>query len=122
LMVIAVVTTCLTASAADYVTTTTSDGRVVTATAVNDNIIRVTNTAKGEAAVAPKTTITPANVSKSVSISETDSRYVMLTTGAGVTATLDRKTGQLTSTAVPTALSLIAASARARQTASSVCN
>jgi alpha-glucosidase (family GH31 glycosyl hydrolase) len=96
LTVIAVVATCLTASAADYVTTTTADGRVVTATAVNDNIIRVTNTAKSEAAVAPKTTITPANASKSVSISETDSRYVMLTTGAGVTATLDRKTGQLT--------------------------
>jgi alpha-glucosidase (family GH31 glycosyl hydrolase) len=95
-MVITSVTTCFAASAADFVTTTTTEGRVITATAVNDNIIRVTNTAKGEKVLAPKTTVTPADKGGSISTSQTDSRYAMLSTGAGLTATLDLKTGQLT--------------------------
>jgi alpha-glucosidase (family GH31 glycosyl hydrolase) len=87
---------CFSANLVDYITTETPEGRVITATAVNDNIIRVTNRDKNEAAIGPKTTVKPAITAQSVSVSTTGGRYSILTTGTGVTVTLDQKTGQLT--------------------------
>lgn len=73
---------------------TTPEGREITVTAVTDNILRIDNRAKAEApAPASRTLITPAATPRAT-VSDTPSGRT-LATSTGLTATLDKATGEL---------------------------
>lgn len=77
--------------------TTTPDGRIVTVTAINDNILRVTNNGLGQTPLPSRATVlTESAVPDIVTVGQ----YVTtLSTPAGITATVDDRTGSLTITA-----------------------
>lgn len=73
---------------------TTPEGREITVTAVTDNILRIDNRAKAEApAPASRTLLTPAATPRAT-VSDTPSGRT-LATSTGLTATLDKATGEL---------------------------
>ena len=73
---------------------TTPEGREITVTAVTDNILRIDNRAKSEApAPASRTLLTPAATPRAT-VSDTPSGRT-LATSTGLTATLDKATGEL---------------------------
>ncbi|MDE6333452.1 MAG: hypothetical protein K2L77_02275, partial [Muribaculaceae bacterium] len=78
-------------------TTTTPDGRTVTVTAINDNILRVTNNGLAQTPLPSRATVLGESASPDV---VAVGRFVTtLSTPAGVTATVDDRTGALTITA-----------------------
>jgi len=77
--------------------TTTADGRIVTVTAINDNILRVTNCGPGQRPLPSRATVLAPTATPE--ISATGSYVTTLSTPAGVTATVDDRTGVLTITA-----------------------
>lgn len=89
-------TAAITASAASpSLSATSADGRDVTVTAITDNIIRVSNNAKGVASPASKT-LTFGNVASPNTQTLDTPLAKTLTTASGVTATLNAATGGVT--------------------------
>lgn len=85
--------------AQNSIATTTSTGRTVTVTAINENILRVTNTALGEQPLPSRATVLP-EASSSVARTAMLGQYVStLTTASGLTASIDDRTGSLVITA-----------------------
>ena len=85
---------------AESITTTTPDGRAVTVTAINENVLRVTNMAPGEQPL-PSRAIVPQTYGYKPAIMSPGQFTTTLTTGSGVTAIVDDRTGALTITAGP---------------------
>lgn len=76
------------------ISTTTSNGRVVTLTAMSDDIIRVTNAGSGETVPASASAVLkPGVFNGKVSVS---GDIQVMTTPSGLVATLDNKTGAVT--------------------------
>ncbi|MCM1518765.1 MAG: DUF5110 domain-containing protein [Pseudoflavonifractor sp.] len=81
-------------AAPGVITTTTGNGRVVTLTAMSDDIIRVTNASVGETVPASASAVLkPGVFNGSVS---TSGNVQVMTTPTGLVATLDNKTGAVT--------------------------
>ncbi|MDO4320092.1 MAG: glycoside hydrolase family 31 protein [Bacteroidales bacterium] len=84
----------------ESITTTTADGRTVTVTAINPNILKVTNMAPGEQPLPSRATVLT-NEGYRPDIVSVGHFTTTLTTSAGVTAIVDDRTGALTITAGP---------------------
>ena len=83
----------LSAANTTNVKVTTPEGRTVTVTAVTDNIVKVTNLAKGESAPS-----TPTSVIKDSNVKATTSELngiTTLTTPGGIVARVNGKTGEV---------------------------
>lgn len=76
--------------------TTTANGREVTITVINDNIIKVSNTPEGVEAPKSRATVLEAADFNGKSLTVGD--LTNITTAAGITATLNNKTGEVTIT------------------------
>ena len=81
--------------ARNSIATTTSSGRTVTVEAINENILRVTNNALGEQPLPSRATVLPAASTTVAQTSVLGSYVSTLTTAAGVTASIDDRTGSL---------------------------
>lgn len=82
--------------AKNAIATTTPDGRTVTVTAINDNILRVTNTALGEQPMPSRGVILTEGRATPPDIVSVGQYVTTLTTPSGITATVDDRTGALT--------------------------
>ncbi len=87
--------------AKNAVATSTTDGRTVTVTAINDNILRVTNAALGEQPLPSRGVVLSENNSTTPDIATVGKHVTTLSTAAGITATIDDRTGSLTISAGP---------------------
>lgn len=85
---------------AETIATTTPDGRAVTVTAINPNVLKVTNMAPGEQPLPSRATVLE-NSGYKPEIMSPGQFTTTLTTSAGVTAIVDDRTGALTITAGP---------------------
>ncbi len=93
--ILAVSTAVAAAAAPASLTTSTPDGRIVTVTAVTDNILHVTNIAPGEKPLPSRATVDiPATAD--ATIGQAGPYVTTLTTPAGVTAMVDSRTGAVT--------------------------
>lgn len=84
----------------ESISTTTPDGRSVTVTAINENILKVTNMAPGEQPLPSRATVLTQSGYRP-EIMSPGQFTTTLTTSAGVTAIVDDRTGALTITAGP---------------------
>ncbi len=83
------------------IATTTPDGNTVTVTAVSPNILRITNAAIGKQSLPSRATVL-SDAKTKVAETVMNGQYVSsLSTGAGITATLNDRTGVLTISAGP---------------------
>lgn len=81
------------AMAADEISATTPAGRTVTVTAINEHVVKVSNTAPGETVPASRATVlSPAD---GVATVRTSGNNKELVTAGGVTASLDTRSGVL---------------------------
>ena len=87
--------------AKDAIATSTPDGRTVTVTAINDNILRVTNTALGEQPLPSRGVVLTEGSATAPDIVSVGKFVTTLSTATGVTASVDDRTGSLTITAGP---------------------
>ena len=79
----------------NMVAASTVSGRSVTVTAITDNIIRVTNTGLGEQPL-PSRAVVLDDAASTIAMTSTVGKFLStLTTTAGVTATIDDRTGEL---------------------------
>jgi len=85
--------------AKDAVATTTPDGRTVTVTVINDNILRVTNTALGEHPLPSRAVVLEEGHASAPDIVNVGKYVTTLSTAGGITATVDDRTGSLIITA-----------------------
>ena len=83
------------------IATGTTDGRYVTVTAINENIMRVTNTNLGEQPYTSDAIVLEENSDRKPVIVNIGSDMSLLRTESGITATLDNNTGVLTISAGP---------------------
>lgn len=77
------------------IATGTPAGRYVTVTALNPNIVRVTNTNLGEKPLATQAIVLKEDFSDNPTIAKVGDNLTIMTTSAGVTATIDNSTGSL---------------------------
>ena len=77
----------------------TPEGRYVTVTAVNENILRVTNTLLGQQPTESRAIILEEDLTNRPNIVNAGPNLTVMTTAAGVTATINNSTGAVTITA-----------------------
>ena len=82
--------------AAESITATTAQGRRVTVTVVNRNILKITNIAPGEQPMASRAVVIQADKAGEAVVARAGEFTTTLSTPAGVTAILDNRTGFLT--------------------------
>lgn len=92
-VILAALAIALSAHASKKITTTTDRGREIQVEALTDNIIRVTNRAIGEKTAESKLLVKPQGA-LSAEVLSTGSRSI-LSTASGVTAQLDKNTGEV---------------------------
>lgn len=78
---------------------TTAEGRFITVDAVNPNILRVTNAVIGSQPMESRGVILEEDLSDRPIIAKVGENFTVMTTSAGVTATINNSTGELTITA-----------------------
>lgn len=77
------------------IATGTPDGRYVTVTAMNPNILRITNTFLGEQPMESRAIVLEEDLSAPSTIVNVGPNLTIMTTSAGVTATINNSTGEL---------------------------
>lgn len=79
----------------------TPAGRYVTVDAINPNVLRVTNTFLGQQPLETRAIVAEEDLREKPTIVKVGDNLTVMTTAAGVTATIDNTTGSLTITAGP---------------------
>lgn len=83
-------------AANEYVSTTTPEGRIVTVTAINPYVVKVTNAAAGEQPLASRGTVEQKNAGQIASVVTLPTQTAVMTTTGGVVAMLNKLTGEVT--------------------------